>query len=454
MKRRVIFVMAGENHFRKIICASIVVNANLGISWLSHSSWRKEWWTRTDMTLDSMKMWITDDSEGDIKEAIVDFTKGWNEIAETDEARFNVLYPLYVTDAKADLMFLDLPDSYHTYHKKWHPIFKKMMNDQGYYDVFVFDTKGNMIYSVFKEPDYATNFGNNKNLGEKFSEWQASGLGDAFRASMLAPREVVVTPWDPYGPSFGALASFIAITVHHPVSNAVTGVFSIQIPPKAVPVEVVQPACTMEAIAESFEGSLNFVGLGMPVAAELETQVPCFRGKTAKSFMELLDDYLANGFPLGDTATVLNDPYQDVRMHSADGACVFAYTVQHLMANGFTLEDVEGHQEDVYNAFTQHIKTGIDFQGVSGRVKFYGNDKRGELATYQVQSGKTVLVGTCSHNNSIDMTLNGGPSNASWKPAHPDVIPAEAQFPYFIFQVLLPILCICCPGLAACIRNF
>jgi hypothetical protein len=210
----------------------------------------------------------------------------------------------------------------------------------------------------------------------------------------------------------------------------------------------------MEAIAESFEGSLNFVGLGMPVAAELELQMPCFRGKTAKGFMELLDSYITNGFPTGDTTTAMNDPYDDVRMHAADGACVFAYTVAHLMANGFTLEDIEGHQQNVYTAFTQHIKTGIDFQGVSGRVKFYGNDKRGELATYQVQSGQRVLVGTCSHNNTLDMTVNGGVSNASWKPAHPDVLPPEAEFPYFIFQVLLPILCICCPGLAACVRNF
>jgi hypothetical protein len=88
MKRRVIFVMAGENHFRKIICASIVTNANTGITWLSHNSWRREWWTKSDMTLDSMKMWIVDDSQADIVEAIQDFTKGWNEIAETDEARF------------------------------------------------------------------------------------------------------------------------------------------------------------------------------------------------------------------------------------------------------------------------------------------------------------------------------------------------------------------------------
>jgi hypothetical protein len=454
MKRRVIFLMAAENHARQLICASIVVKANLGITWLSEGAWRNEWWTREDTTLDSLKPWVVEDSQGDTQEAILDFKKGWNEIAENDEARFNVLYPLYVTDAKADLMFLDLPESYHTYHKKWHPPFKKMMNDQNYYDVFIFDTKGNMIYSVFKEADYATNFGNVKNLGEKFSEWQGSGLGDAFRESMLKPREVVVTPWDPYGPSFGALASFLAITVHHPDSDVVTGVFSVQMPPEAVPVAAVQPACSMQAIADSFEGSLNFVGLGMPSVAELETQVPCFRGKTAKSFMELLDNHILNGFPLGDTLTALSDPYDDIRMHAADGACVFAYTVQHLMSKGFTLDDVEGHQEQVYKEFTNHIKTGIDFWGVSGRVKFHGNDKRGDLATYQVQSGKKTLVATCSHNDTIDMTLNGGPVNASWKPAYPDAEPALAQFPYFIFQVLLPILCICCPGLAACIRNF
>jgi hypothetical protein len=454
LKRRVIYVMGSELYFRNIICAAMVSNANMGITWVTDGSWRQEWWTKSDMMLDSMKLWIKDDSQREIVSAIGDFITGWNEIADTDEARFNILQPLYATDQKDELMFIDGPESYHVVHKKWHPLFRKKMLDQNYYDVFVFDMKGNMIYSVFKELDYATNFGNNKNLGEKFSEWQASGLGDAFREAILVPGDVVVTPWDPYGPSFGALASFLAITVHDAVTGAAKGVFSIQMPPEAVPLEVVEPACTQDAVAEAFEGSLNFVGLGTPVAADMEKQVPCFRGKTAKSFMELLDDYLANGFPAGDPTTAMDDPYNDVRMHTADGTCVFAYTVAHLMETGLTLDDVEAHQEDVYLKFVDYIKTGIDFQGVSGVVNFKGNDKHAHLAIYQVQQGKKTLVGTCSHNNSIDMTINGGPSNVSWKPAHPDIIPQEAEFPYFIFQVLLPILCICCPGLAACIRNF
>ena len=76
-------------------------------------------------------------------------------------------------------------DAYHVYHKKWHPVYRKAMLARNYYDVFMFDLKGNMVYSVFKERDYATNFGTAKNLGAKFAEWQGSGLGDAFRAAMV-----------------------------------------------------------------------------------------------------------------------------------------------------------------------------------------------------------------------------------------------------------------------------
>ena len=76
------------------------------------------------------------------------------------------------------------------------------------------------------------------------------------------------------------------------------------------------------------------------------------------------------------------------------------------------------------------------------------------LARIAKKAGLKVLVGTCSWNASVDLSVNGGPSNASWKPPHPDVIPYEEPFPYLVFQVLLPVLCICCPALAACIRNF
>jgi hypothetical protein len=55
-KRRVIFAMGSESYFRRIICASIVVQANKGISWLSQGQWRDDWYKSSDALLDSFLM--------------------------------------------------------------------------------------------------------------------------------------------------------------------------------------------------------------------------------------------------------------------------------------------------------------------------------------------------------------------------------------------------------------
>jgi hypothetical protein len=234
--------------------------------------------------------------------------------------------------------------------------------------------------------------------------------------------------------------------------GSLIGVFSTQMPPEAMSIENVEPDCSLASIADSFEGAINFVGLGQRL--NMDEQVPCFKGKNAKAYMELLDAFLASGYPEGDEASQVPDPYMDMRAHSSDGTCVFAYTLQHLMSLGYSLQDIEGRSQEVYNEFVSHIKTGVDFQGVSGHVKFHANDKQAYLAVQQVQAGLKVLAGTCDYNGTLDLSVNGGPSNASWKPPHPDEIPYEEPFPYLVFQVLLPVLCICCPALAACIRNF
>jgi len=402
--------------------------------------------------LDSHKSWINQDAQtADVKTALDLFIKGWNALGATDVERSGVLVPLYVTDLKENLDFVKGDELYHVTHKTWHPVYRKQMQDRDYYDVFMFDLKGNMVYSVYKESDYATNFGSNPNLAADFKKWQSSGLGDAFRLAFNEPALVHETPWTPYGPSAGALASFLATGVSDEQGNPL-GVFSTQMPPSAMSINAAEPQCTLEAITTSFEGSLNFVGLGRPIPSQIENQVPCFKGRTALAFLELLDLHLAKGYPLDDESTQISDPYKDIKNHAADGTCVFAYAVKQLMEDGISLVDIQKNTPEAYAAFIDYIKKRADFQGLSGRVKFEGNDKPAFLSVQQIQAGVKKTVGTT--NGTIDLTVNGGPSNASWKPAHPDAVPPEADFPYFVFQILLPILCICCPALGACIRNF
>ena len=47
---------------------------------------------------------------------------------------------------------------YSRVHAQFHHVFKEYQNEFGYYDIFLIDNRsGDIIYSVFKEVDFATN---------------------------------------------------------------------------------------------------------------------------------------------------------------------------------------------------------------------------------------------------------------------------------------------------------
>ena len=93
--------------------------------------------------------------------------------------------------------------------------------NEGYYDIFLFDLDGNLLYTVFKELDYATNLENGPYAG--------SGLGDAFRAAKASPSAVSFIDFAPYEPSFGAPASFISTGVRGQ-GGTTLGVLVFQMP--------------------------------------------------------------------------------------------------------------------------------------------------------------------------------------------------------------------------------
>jgi hypothetical protein len=324
-------------------------------------------------------------------------------------------------------------------HAKLHPILRKRLYDRGYYDIFIFDMLGNMIYSVYKESDYATNFD-----ASGSGQWKNSGLGKAFRAAKLSPDNVSYIDWEPYGPSAGALAAFLSTGIRDE-SGALVGVYTIQLPPGyRRSIEEVQPECSLKMIADSFEGAINVAGLGRPTEATMEKPLRCFKGHSARSFLQLLDTHLQQGFPLGNAVTRVEDPYMDIRTHAADATCVFALAVEYLLKQGHSIESVQKPSPAIYSQFLSFIKTQVDFQGVSGQVKFSGNDKPNLLSVQQVRGGATVDVGLVALNKDITW-LGAGVSNTSW--FKEDAIPKD-YFPYWIFQVFIPVIVICLPACA------
>ena len=108
------------------------------------------------------------------------------------------------TGKKEQLDAADDGTFYNVTQRKYHPWFRQFLRARGYYDIFLFNLDGKLTYSVFKELDYATSL----NTGE----WKDRDLGNAFRAAADAssPEKVSFFDFKPYGPSYGAPASFIS----------------------------------------------------------------------------------------------------------------------------------------------------------------------------------------------------------------------------------------------------
>ncbi len=106
------------------------------------------------------------------------------------------------TGSKVDLDRSGVEASYNEFHEKYHPVVRQFLESFGYYDIFLFDLEGNLVYSVFKETDYATNFLN--------GPYKDSNFGTVYRAALQKSNstDTVIEDFEPYTPSYGAPASF------------------------------------------------------------------------------------------------------------------------------------------------------------------------------------------------------------------------------------------------------
>ncbi len=125
--------------------------------------------------------------------------------------------------AKDRLVAADSGTAYDEIHAKAHTKFDALQDAMGYYDVFLFNRDGDLVYSVFKERDYATNM----NSGE----WRDSGLADVFRQAIElgADAPSAFVDFAPYAPSSGAPAAFLARPVMADGGETI-GVLAYQMP--------------------------------------------------------------------------------------------------------------------------------------------------------------------------------------------------------------------------------
>eukprot|EP00439_Symbiodinium_sp_Y106_P087776 s1_g312.t1 len=166
-----------------------------------------------------------------VQSAIVDFSRAWNTLGGNATAHLQDIYITsnpHPTGSKHLLNAGDDGSFYSQLHAEHHPWVRTFLEQKGYYDIFLFDLSGNLIYSVFKELDYATNINSGK--------WKDSDLGVVFRGAAAATSGATTTPFtdfQPYAPSHGAPASFIARSVYDANGQKI-GVISFQMPIDAI----------------------------------------------------------------------------------------------------------------------------------------------------------------------------------------------------------------------------
>ena len=157
-------------------------------------------------------------------DAVVDFSEAWEQLNRpmADLQRLYIEDNPHPTGQKENLDAANDGSRYSQLHAQYHPWFREFLRARGYYDIFLFNMQGDLVYTVFKEIDYATNL--------LTGEYQNTDLGNAFRAARNAPPDSVsFFDFEPYAPSHGAPASFISTPIHNDAGLQV-GVLVFQMP--------------------------------------------------------------------------------------------------------------------------------------------------------------------------------------------------------------------------------
>ncbi len=107
-------------------------------------------------------------------------------------------------------------------HAKYHKDFNSLLKNFGLYDVFLIDKNGTVVYTAFKEKDFATNLIS--------GPYKNSGLAKAFKEALSSGiSKVFFSDFSPYEPSYNQPAAFITTPIFDR-SGKVAGVLAFQLP--------------------------------------------------------------------------------------------------------------------------------------------------------------------------------------------------------------------------------
>ena len=171
-------------------------------------------------------------ASGGTVSAISNLAVGWPQIGDDPTA---ILRDAFITNnphgaEERDLLNLGKLNKGMTFdmaHERLHPGFRGQLLAHGYEDIYLFDVAGNLMYSVKKRDDFATNFA----AGGPYA---ASPLGYAFQTAvaMTEPGHVAFVDASPYAVTPDVPASFMAAPVFN--NKTLVGVVAFKMPTAAI----------------------------------------------------------------------------------------------------------------------------------------------------------------------------------------------------------------------------
>lgn len=151
----------------------------------------------------------------------VDLFKGISDKARAFQQAYIATSP-YPLGEKNSLLSSNQIPQYDDIHAQYHHEFNQFLEVNGYYDIFIISPdRGDIVYSVYKELDYATNL--------KSGPYSQSGIAQAYKKALkLKKGRSAFVDFAPYTPSYESPASFISSPIYQ--DNNLVGVLIYQFP--------------------------------------------------------------------------------------------------------------------------------------------------------------------------------------------------------------------------------
>jgi methyl-accepting chemotaxis protein len=162
------------------------------------------------------------------RDALREFQSSWDEFGSTDPTIY--LQKKYIDENPnkiGEKHLLDYaPDNstYSVIHASYHPWFRDILLAHEYYDIFIINPQGDVLYTVYKEHDFASNL--------LKGQWKDSTLGELFRTIKANPvkGKIYFEDFQPYSPSNNVPAAFVGTPIIDPKTNAFIGALVYQMP--------------------------------------------------------------------------------------------------------------------------------------------------------------------------------------------------------------------------------